>query len=219
MNLLVLHKTIIILFFIIYTSSNSCGLLENNSNKLYNGFANSDTCDNPDADINCCFINMPPNISNVIKAADDSEKGERLFIKGVVYKSDGKTPCPDVLIYVYHTDNNGYYSKRGDETGFQKWHVHLHGWGKTNKDGKYEIHSIRPAPYPDNSMPAHIHSAIKEPDNLQPYYINDFVFSDDPLVTEKYISSQSNPGGSGVVDLMKDNNGTWIGKRDIVLKK
>lgn len=177
-----------------------------------------DTCNDPDANINCCFVNMPSNLTNIMTIAGPNEPGDRLLITGTVTKKDG-TPYSNVIMYAYHTDNTGHYSKKGNETGFQKWHGHLHGWCKTDNAGRYEIQSIRPARYPDNSMPAHIHSAFKLPDGSEPFYITDFVFKDDSLVTPKYISSATNPGGTGVVEVTRSANGTWRGQRNIVLEK
>lgn len=111
----------------------------------------------------------------------------------------------------------GYYSKKGNKTGIQKWHGHLHGWCNTNSKGYYEIHSIRPVRYPDNSMPAHIHTALKT-NSREMFYINHLVFKDDDLVNEKYLSSLGNAGGTGVVDITKNPENVWTGKRDIVIK-
>lgn len=177
----------------------------------------AEECEDPDANIHCCFLDMPSSLSHVMTIADSAEAGKRMVISGVVYKSDGKTPYPNVIIYAYHTDNTGHYSKRGDETGVQKWHGRLHGWCKTNDKGEYEIHSIRPAAYPSGGIPAHIHSAIREPNEKEPYYINDFVFSDDKFVTEKYIASQSEAGGSGVVTLA-EKEGVLIGVRNLTTR-
>jgi protocatechuate 3,4-dioxygenase beta subunit len=148
--------------------------------------------------------------------ADQKETGEKLMISGTIFKAYGKTPFPDIILYAYHTDSKGYYSKSGNETGVQKWHGHFHGWCKTDSNGYYEIHTIRPARYPDNTMPAHIHAAIKT-DSGKMFYITDFVFKDDSLVNEKYLSSLVNIGGTGVVDIKKTTENTWTGKRDIIL--
>jgi protocatechuate 3,4-dioxygenase beta subunit len=123
-----------------------------------------------------------------------------------------------VILYAYHTDSKGYYSKSGRETGVQKWHGRLHGWCRSDKNGRYQIHTIRPAPYPDNSMPAHIHAAVKTVNN-QLYWITDYVFKGDPLVNDKYLSSLSNVGGTGVIELSNNLDNTWTGQRDIVLKQ
>lgn len=161
---------------------------------------------------------MPETLTNILDIADKNEPGERMIIKGTVFREDGISPYPDVIIYAYHTDNSGHYSKKGSEKGIQKWHGHLHGWAKTNNEGRYEIHSIRPGRYPGGGAPAHIHSAIKEPGKMEPVYINDFVFKDDNLVDDNYLSSLRSKGGTGVVDLKKNEFDVWTGERDIILK-
>ena len=76
----------------------------------------------------------------------------------------------------------------------------------TDSAGHYTIKTIRPAPYPNNSIPAHIHSAVKIPDNSM-LYINDFVFADDPLIDEEYKSSfERQDGGTGIMELIKIDN-------------
>ena len=176
-----------------------------------------DSCDDPDADIHCCFINMPATLTSKMIIDKGNDPGEKLVISGRIFKADGITPYPDVILYAYHTDHNGYYSKKGNETGFQKWHGHLHGWCKSDSKGYYEIHSIRPAPYPNNTMPAHIHAAVKT-DKGRMFYINDFVFKDDSLVNPKYLSSIQT-GENGVVNIKKTTENAWVGKRDIILIK
>ena len=62
----------------------------------------------------------------------------------------------------------------------------------------------------------HVHSIVKEPDKNE-YYIDEYVFDDDPLLTEEKRSKLENRSGSGDVHLAKDNNGLWTGKRNIIL--
>ena len=189
-----------------------------NADQPYAATIQTDTCDNPDAAINCCFIGMPANPGSAMTIGNKDEPGVRLVISGTIYKADGKTPYPNVILYAYHTNSKGYYAKAGNETGFQKWHGHLHGWCKTDENGYYEIRSIRPARYPNNTMPAHIHAAIKKPGNERAYYISDFVFKDDSLVNDKYLKSViATVGGTGIVDLEKSPDGTWKGRRNISL--
>jgi len=176
-----------------------------------------DSCDGPDSDINCCFVNMPDEVSHVMQIADEKEPGDRLVISGIVFLEDGATPCKNAFIYAYHTNNKGIYAKSGKETGYQKWHGKLHGWCQTGADGRYEIHTIRPASYPYSSAPAHIHAAIKLPGGQSPFYIKDFVFLDDPFVDDRY--KKSTPygiGSSGIVDLKKSDV-VWHGTRNIII--
>jgi protocatechuate 3,4-dioxygenase beta subunit len=175
----------------------------------------TNNCDDPDAAIECCFTNMPKQLTSTMIIPDDNDKSEKLIISGTIYKKD-KTPYPNVILYAYHTDVNGQYSKKGNETGYQKWHGSHHGWCKTDKKGYYRIETIRPASYPKTKAPQHIHSAIKVPDN-PPFYITDFLFKDDPNLPKNLQNKYSLQGGAGIVDVKK-SDGVWIGKRDIVLE-
>ena len=208
----------IIPIFMAFAILSSCGQVSSNGKKLSVSDIQKESCDHPDADINCSFIGMPASLNSVMNIAGEREPGERLVIRGTLLKSDGKTPFPGVLLYAYHTDSKGYYSKSGKEMGVQKWHGRLHGWCKTDRNGNYEIRSIRPAPYPNNQIPAHIHPAVKVPGNSLPYHLTDFVFKDDPLIDDQYAESmKERTGGTGIVDLKKID-GVWIGQRDIRLK-
>lgn len=176
-----------------------------------------DSCDNPDAAISCCFVNRPATLTNSMRITQPDDEGEKLTIWGTIFKADGVTPYPDLILYVYHTDSKGYYSKSGNEKGFQKWHGRHHGWCKTDSRGYYEIHTIRPARYPNNTMPAHIHAAVKT-NKGDMFWISDFVFKDDSLVNDKYLASLTTTGGTGVVDIKKNGPDSWNGRRDIFLK-
>ena len=200
----------LIILAALFASLSSCGQSSSNPK-----VSTAEMDCGPDATLECSFLNIPENVSDVLNIPIEGGNA-KMKISGRVYKADGVTPYPNVLIYVYHTDAAGKYSKDGKERGVQKWHGRHHGWMKTDKDGNYTINSIRPAQYPSNEFAAHIHSTIKEP-GKKPYWINDFVFKDDPLVNDAYRASQKSAGGDGVVDL-KLVEGRWEGKRNITLK-
>lgn len=211
------HSSKIFACFCLSVMLTYCRQQETNSEVSLNdstSIAQKDNCDDPDASINCCFANMPKQLSSTMVIPDDNPKSEKLVINGTVYKKD-KTPYPDVIIYAYHTDVNGEYSKKGTETGYQKWHGSHHGWCKTDKKGQYRIETIRPASYPKTTAPQHIHSAIKVPGS-EPFYITDFLFRDDPNLPKSMPNKYSLQGGSGVVDVKKVGD-TWIGRRDLTL--
>ena len=202
-------------FFLILTVS-SCMEAQQNRPGVQT-LTNDDCDDSPDVNIECYFVNMPDNLESTMIIPSEGETAKELIITGTIYKADGKTPYQYAILYAYHTDSDGYYSKRGNETGIQKWHGKLHGWCRTDSAGHYTIKTIRPAPYPNNSIPAHIHSAVKLPDNSM-LHINDFVFADDPLIDEEYKSSfERQVGGTGIMELLKIDN-VWIGQRDIILE-
>jgi protocatechuate 3,4-dioxygenase beta subunit len=121
-----------------------------------------------------------------------------------------------VLLYAYHTNARGYYAHAVGTMGQGRWHGDLRGWLRTGPGGRYRIETIRPAPYPDRSIPAHIHMHVMVQGGRE-RYIDDVVFDDDPLVTAGYRSGASNRGGSGIVHLERDASGVLHGRRDIIL--
>lgn len=162
-------------------------------------------------------IGMPKLISAVDTSSGWYEEGQKLLVSGTVFQLDGKTPAADVIIYFWQTDNNGYYSTKPGMDKAVNRHGHIRGWVKTNSTGKYAIYTIRPAPYPNDVLPAHIHLAIKEPTLPHEYYTDEINFDDDKLLIphfKKY--PQENRGGSGVVRILLKGD-LQIAEHDIIL--
>ncbi|MGI8657126.1 MAG: intradiol ring-cleavage dioxygenase [Pyrinomonadaceae bacterium] len=159
---------------------------------------------------------MPEHLNWETKIASENEPGEPMQISGVIYKADGRTPAPNVILFVYHTDAKGYYSPAPGQTGLARRNGHLRGWMKTNATGEYKFTSIKPAPYPNRDIPAHVHPIVKEPDTNE-YYIDDYWFDNDALLTKEKREKRENRGGSGIIQLTKNGDGIWTGKRNIVL--
>jgi len=142
--------------------------------------------------------------------------GPKMVIFGTVFKKDGKTPAPGVILYIYHTDQSGVYAKKGDETGWAKRHGYIRGWIKTNQIGEYRFYTNRPAAYPNRSEPEHIHITVKEPE-INEYWIDSFNFDDDPLLTQSTRDMKQKRGGSGIIELSSNAQGLLECKRDIIL--
>ncbi len=145
------------------------------------------------------------------------EPGERLILTGRVFKVDGRTPAAGVILYAYHTNSGGVYPTRGDEKGWGRRHGYLRAWVQTNESGDYRFETIRPGSYPTWTEPAHVHMILKEPAR-QEYWIDDVVFSDDPLLTDRYRARVRDRGGSGIVTPARDPSGAWMARRDIFLE-
>lgn len=143
------------------------------------------------------------------------ETSPKLKISGVVYQSDGETPADNVILYIYHTNRKGIYETQGNEKGWARRHGFIRGWIKTDRDGRYTFYTFRPASYPNRRAPEHIHITVKEPNKLE-YYIDDFMFEDDPLLTTTERNSRPQRGGSGIVNLIS-KNGILTIERDIIL--
>ena len=159
---------------------------------------------------------MPANINPGDTSAGWEEKGQKLLISGTVYKLDGKTPAPDVVIYYWQADNNGYYAPKDGMDDAAKRHGHIRGWVKSDENGKYAIYTIRPAPYPNADIPAHIHTSIKEPNIDNEYYLDEFVFDDDKLLTGNKRKALENRGGSGILRVLISGD-LQIAEHDIIL--
>ena len=163
------------------------------------------------------YIDMPENITSVDTSAGWFEEGKKLIVAGTVFQIDGKTPAPDVILYYWQTDNKGYYSPKEKTDKKATRHGHIRGWVKTDQNGKYIINTIRPAPYPNDVLPAHIHLSVKEPDLENEYYTDEINFDDDKFLKahfKKY--KQENRGGSGVVRVLIREN-MQIAEHDIIL--
>jgi len=146
---------------------------------------------------------------------DFNDKGPKLEISGIVYHPDAKTPAKGVVIYVYHTDQKGIYPKKGNETGWAKRHGYIRGWAKTDKNGYYKFYTLKPAPYPGGNIPAHIHVTVKESDKNE-YWIDEYLFDDDPLLTKEERQKQEKRGGNGIINLVA-RDGFLYATRNITL--
>ena len=162
------------------------------------------------------YVGMPKDIPATDTSAGWTEKGQQLVVSGTVFRRDGKTPAPGVIIYYWQTDNEGYYSPAKGLDPKARQHGHIRGWVKTDDRGRYAIYTIRPAPYPNADMPAHIHTSIKEPDIANEYYIDDFVFDDDSLLTAEKRRALENRGGSGILKVAKQG-GLQVADHNITL--
>ncbi|MTI41859.1 intradiol ring-cleavage dioxygenase [Fulvivirga lutimaris] len=164
----------------------------------------------------CGAMDAPEELSWSTTIADENEPGERLVLNGTVFNQDG-TPAAGVLIYAYHTNLQGIYEKKGDETGNGKRHGHLRGWVRTDAQGRYQFKTIKPAAYPSRSEPAHVHFTLSAAD-MPEYWIKSTLFDDDPLITSGMRADNDKGKFARILSLTK-NDGVWVGERDIKLKK
>jgi protocatechuate 3,4-dioxygenase beta subunit len=123
-----------------------------------------------------------------IALAEEGEPGQAMIVSGHVYAADGATPRAGIRVYAYHTDNRGYYAADGKFT----W-PRLHGTMWTNAEGRYEFRSIKPTPYPVNSIPAHVHFNLIYPDGrrVEPAELR---FEGDALLTREDYSKGAHDG-------------------------
>lgn len=146
---------------------------------------------------------------------DYFEPGPKLVISGIVYKADGITPAPNVILYVYHTDQTGRYTSKIGQTGWAKRHGYIRGWMKTNEKGEYKFYTLVPGHYPGTNSPAHIHPIIKEADKNE-YWIDEYLFDDDKFLTSSERKKSENRAGNGILTL-EEKDGILYGERNIYL--
>ena len=159
-------------------------------------------------------INAPDNVSWKTALAKKSDRDEPLLISGTVYQADGKTAAPNVLIYFYHTDSEGYYG-RGGETK----HGHFQGWMLTDAEGRYEFGSIKPAIYPVRKFAAHVHMTVTGK-NFREDWIDDILFEGDRLISAQEREKAGKRGGfNPIITLEKGADGILRGRRDIQLRQ
>ena len=119
----------------------------------------------------------PPNTSPEATLVAPGEPGEPLVIDGTVFAPDGTTPVAGVVVYAYNTDAQGFY--RPDRA---VWPPRLHGWVKTDGNGHFRLHTIRPGRYPNMHVSAHVHTQLWG-GGFPFQYSGELHFADDSLIT------------------------------------
>jgi protocatechuate 3,4-dioxygenase, beta subunit len=134
-----------------------------------------------------------------------------MLISGTVYQPDGKTPAPNTLMYLYHTDIYGHYGK-----GSEPRHGRYRGWMLTDEKGRYEFSSIRPASYPDSTISAHVHMTITTKD-MREDWVDSILFEGDRFITTRERSQIGKGGFNPILNMEKGADGVMRGVRDIQL--
>ena len=144
--------------------------------------------------------------------ATDKSEGEPMIISGTVFRSDGKTPAPNTLVYAYHTDMYGIYGRAGEPK-----HGKFRGWMLTDKDGRYEFRSIRPASYPNSTISAHVHMTVTAADAREDW-IDSILFEGDRFITAREREGAGKRGGfQPIVSLVKGGDGILRATRNLQL--
>lgn len=158
--------------------------------------------------------NAPKDVSWKTVLSNNEDKGEKMLISGTVFQSDGKTPAPNVLIYIYHTDIEGYYGRNDEHK-----HGRYRGWMLTDKQGRYEFQTIKPAPYPENRFAAHIHTTLTT-QTMKEDWIDNYLFEGDKLISARERQDAGKKGGfNPILKLEKGKNGIWTSTRNIQLMR
>jgi protocatechuate 3,4-dioxygenase beta subunit len=123
--------------------------------------------------------------AETISIATDTIPGRKIKVIGTIKNAEGK-PIADALVYLYHTDSRGWYAADAPHVSMNEGdmrHARLFGYVKTDKDGKFELHTIKPSGYPQSDLPAHIHVHIDATGYRS--FVTEFLFDDDERLIGK----------------------------------
>ena len=158
-------------------------------------------------------IDFPADVRPKLRLASEKDAGELMVISGTVFQSDGRTPAENTLIYLYHTDTEGYYGRTSNEHK----HGRYRGWMLTKKEGRYSFITIKPAPYPEQRWAAHIHMTVTTP-TAREDWVDSILFEGDRLINSRERSEAGRRGGfNPIVTLKKGEGGLYFAARDIQL--
>lgn len=164
----------------------------------------------------CGAIDAPDNVSWKTALSKKSDKDTPMIISGTVFEADGERAAPNILIYFYHTDSDGYYGRKRPG---EPLHGHFRGWMLTDAQGRYEFSSIIPAAYPERKFAAHVHMTLTGK-NFREDSVDSILFEGDKLITAQERAEAGKKGGfNPIVKLEKDANDIWRATRDIQLWK
>jgi len=134
-----------------------------------------------------------------------------LRVEGQVFGVDGRTPAVGVLVYAHHTGVNGLYDSAPDGTPRRQ------AFMRTDANGRFELHTGMPAPYPNRSQPTHVHLHLWG-QGVPHQWTNDILFADDPLVSAATRAQSSAAGRFAWVSAAPLENGVRVDRRAIRIK-
>lgn len=155
------------------------------------------------------------NAPSKITITTKEEPGERLTVSGIVFGADGKTPLSNASVYVYHTDATGRYTPGATD---DNRNPRLRGYLRTDAQGRYEYSTIKPAPYPGDGPPAHIHYHVNAPGYRERVF--EIVFEGDPKISNNIRASAAQTDSAfSIRKLTRTAQGVWHCTQDVTLRK
>lgn len=152
----------------------------------------------------------PPGVAAVAMCTAD-EPGERMEFYGKVLDENGR-PLRAASVIAYSTDVTGLYVPKDAEKTMGR-NPRLRGVAVTDESGWYRFTTIKPAPYPDISEPAHIHLHIDAAVHRHMY--RTVWFDGDPLITDA--KRRSLDAETVIVPLTRREDGVHVFRHDIRL--
>jgi len=120
----------------------------------------------------------PARVGSSERIAPANQAGIPFVVRGTVLDPSGK-PATGVEVFAYQTDTHGVYAPPGSADPWP-----LKGWAVTDAQGRFEFRTIRPAAYPSNTIPGHVHLTFKGA--CCGRQVTEVMFDDDPLATADF---------------------------------
>jgi len=133
--------------------------------------------------------------ATTLSIARDDEPGKKIKVIATVKNKDGQ-PVANALVYLYQTDSRGWYAADAPHVLMNEGdyrHARLFGYVKTDKNGKFELHTVKPSGYPQSDLPAHIHVNVMADDYRS--YGTEFLFRDDERLKGEILNRAIIDGG------------------------
>lgn len=141
----------------------------------------------------------PPTVT----LAAAGEPGEPMILGITVEDAAGK-PAAGALIYAFHTDAAGSYGPSGNQD------PRIFGYARTGKDGKVTLRSIRPGPYPQGGVPAHVHVEVDA--GGAPALHDECWFAGDRFLRQDTLDHEAKRGRLSRIVTLAQKDGSWRGE-------
>lgn len=127
----------------------------------------------------------PANLTSGGTVAPPTEPGIPMRLEGRLVTGSGRAAIRDAVVFAWQTDASGLYDRPGSAP--HSWR--LHGWARTDREGRFSFTTIRPAAYPSRTEPAHVHFTV-ERSNGSRYFVPSLMFDGDPLLTPSVLAQR-----------------------------
>ncbi len=143
---------------------------------------------------------------------EENMEGNRILVKGIVFKSDCKTPLNNAKVKIWQCDTHGEYDNESDA-------YRLRGFALTNAKGEYEFKTIIPGKYLNGNLyrPSHIHFRVTEKNSKE--LISQIYFRGDPHIPQDPWASQGKAIERILEIVPEEINGTLAIRFDIYMRK
>jgi protocatechuate 3,4-dioxygenase beta subunit len=129
----------------------------------------------------------PADAPSQLRIAARGEPGQSLRITGVIVDEAGHA-LSGASVYVYQTDARGYYTPERADNNRQ---ARIHGWLRADRNGRFEIATVRPGSYPSSRVPQHVHLVVNATGFAERIF--EIVFDDDPFVDARVRAEAARP--------------------------